>query len=148
MKLYSYQLPRGSRSDIRLDLWRDLNQYLYHPALPMLILDRRYGDDRAGQGKPILGNKTRIIIDDREKKEFTKSYTISRSEIGRIDIEATIFKSNVTQKEFINSKSVIFTRNGQVHGFLGRSFVSQDLGLPMLRLFATTGRLHRSTDEL
>lgn len=27
VKLYSYQLP--SRSDITLDLWRDLNQFLY-----------------------------------------------------------------------------------------------------------------------
>jgi hypothetical protein len=33
IKLYSYGLPRGSSSAIVWDLWRLLNQYLYHPDL-------------------------------------------------------------------------------------------------------------------
>ncbi len=42
VKLYSYKLPKGSRSDITLDLWRDLNQFLYSPALPFLLVERRF----------------------------------------------------------------------------------------------------------
>jgi len=133
VKMYSYQLPRGSRSDIRLDLWRDLNQYLYQPALPMLLVERRYGDKREGQGKPILGNKTRIVIDDRDKKEKTVSLSFHTNEIGNVAIEATVFKHHVKQQEFIKGKAVIFTVNGQVHGFLPRSFISQTLGFSMLR---------------
>ena len=30
VKLYSYQLPKGTQSNIERDLWRDLNQFLYH----------------------------------------------------------------------------------------------------------------------
>ncbi len=74
VKLYSYHLPRGSRSDITFDLWRDLNQFLYQPALPLLLIEKRYGHSRTRESKLeskiVLGNKARIIIDDREKKEM------------------------------------------------------------------------------
>jgi hypothetical protein len=80
-----------------------------------------------------LGNKTRIVIDDRDKKEKTISLSMRTKEIGLIDIEATVFKYDVEQKEFIKDKAIIFTVNGQVHGFLPRSFTSQELGFSMLR---------------
>jgi len=133
VKLYSYQLPRGSRSDIRLDLWRDLNQYLYQPALPILTVERRFGDKRESQGKIVLGNKTRIVIDDRDKKEKTVSLSFKTKEIGTISIEATVFKHDVQQQEFVKDKAIIFTLNGQIHGFLPRAFISQELGFSMLR---------------
>lgn len=136
VKLYSYQLPRGSKSDITLDLWRDLNQFLYQPALPFLVVERRFdgrGSASKHESKLVLGNKTRIVIDDREKKELTKPFNLTTKEIGRVDIEATVFKFDVEQKEFVKDKAVVFTINGQVQGFLPRSFVSQELGLPMLR---------------
>jgi hypothetical protein len=137
IKLYSYQLPRGSRSDVTFDLWRELNQFLYQPALPLLVVERRFGRtqniDTKHESKTVLGNKTRIVIDDREKKEKTISLQIINAVMGQVDIEATAFKPDVERKEFINDKAVIFTVNGQVHGYLPRRFISEDLGLPMLR---------------
>ena len=137
VKMYSYQLPRGSRSDITLDLWRDLNQFLYQPALPLLLVERRFrgGGTRESkhESKLVLGNKTRIIIDERGKKEKTISMNIATAEMGRVNIEATVFQPDVEQKEFVKDKAVVFSLNGQVHGFLPRRFISEDLGLPMLR---------------
>lgn len=136
VKLYSYQLPRGSRSDITLDLWRDLNQFLYQPALPFLVIERRFGgraSESKHESKLVLGNKTRIVIDERAKKEKTKSYNITTKEMGRVDVEATVFKHDVEHTEFVKDKAVVFTLNGQVQGFRPRSFVSQELGLSMLR---------------
>ncbi|RKZ30730.1 hypothetical protein DRQ36_04495 [bacterium] len=132
VKLYSYQLPTGSRSDIQLGLWRDLNQYLYRPALPILLYEKR-GFKGKTQSKLMLGNKTRIVIDERDKKEITIPLSIETKKMGRVDIEATVFKHGVKQTEFVRDKAVIFTMNGQVHGSEKRSFISRDLGLQMLR---------------
>ncbi len=132
VKLYSYGLPRGSTSSIVWDLWRDLNQYLYHPALPFIVYEKR-GYDKKTPSKPVLGNKIRLTLDERDKKEKTITLSMSGSEIGKIDVEVHIFSTHVNQKEFIGNKSIIFTLNGQVHGFFGRSFISQELGFPLLR---------------
>lgn len=140
IKLYSYELPRGSKSDITLDLSRDLNQYLYHPAIPFLIYENREGF-KSGKNekgrtptKPILGNKTRISLDDRDKVQQVISFSIEEpNTLGEIPIEVIVFKSGESQRDFIGNKSIIFTQNGQVHGFYGRSFVSKDLNLPLLK---------------
>jgi hypothetical protein len=140
VKLYSYELPRGSKSDITLDLSRDLNQYLYHPAIPFLIFENREGfksgEKERGRTptKPILGNKTRISLDDRDKVQQVISYSIDEpNTLGEIPLEVVVFKSSDSQRDFIGNKSIIFTQNGQVHGFYGRSFVSKDLNLPLLK---------------
>ena len=131
---FSYGLPRGSRSSILWDLWRDFNQYLYHPALPFLVYEKRYPVDRTKTpSKPVLGNRTRLTLDDRDKKEKTITISISDSKIGEVPIEVHVFQQGVDQKEFINSKAVVFSQNGQVHGFFPRSFISQDLGFSLLR---------------
>ncbi|MFQ5688348.1 MAG: hypothetical protein ACE5GV_17000 [Candidatus Scalindua sp.] len=58
---------------------------------------------------------------------------IEKSEIGTVNIEATVFKHGISQTEFIKDKAVIFTLNGQVHGSRPRGFISKSLGLSMLR---------------
>lgn len=133
VKLYSYQLPRGSRSDVTLDLWRDLNQYMFHLPLPISVYEKR---DYSGKtpSKPVLGNRTRITIDSRDKIETSISFNIPKEEgLGEIPIEVIIFKATVDHGEFIKNKSIIFTQNGQVHGFEGQSFISQDLGFSLLK---------------
>lgn len=133
VKLYSYQLPRGSRSDITLDLWRDLNQYLFHLALPISVYEKR---DYSGKSssKVVLGNRTRITIDSREKITKVISFHIPKEAgLGEIPIEVIVFNTDVDHGEFIKNKSIIFTQNGQVHGFEGQSFISQDLGYSLLK---------------
>lgn len=133
VKLYSYQLPRGSRSDFTLDLWRDLNQYMYHLPLPISVYEKR---DYAGKtpSKPVLGNRTRIIIDSRDKVEKIIEFSIPKeSGLGDISIQVIIFKNEVPHNDFIKNKSIIFTQNGQVHGSEGQSFVSQSLGFSLIK---------------
>lgn len=132
IKLYSYGLPRGSRSYLTWDLWRDLNQYLYHPALPFLVYEKRWPNQKT-PSKPVLGNKIRLILDEREKKEKTITISISDSKIGEVPIEVHVFQPTVDQKEFVDNRAVVFTVNGQVHGFLPRTFVSHELGFSLLR---------------
>jgi hypothetical protein len=133
VKMYSYQLPRGSRSDLTLDLWRDLNQYLYHLPLPLSVYEKR---NYAGKtpNKPVLGNETRILMDSRDKVEKRIDFLISKeSGLGEIPIQVIVFKSDVSHSEFIKNKSIIFTQNGQVHGSEGQSFISQNLGMSLIK---------------
>lgn len=133
VKLYSYQLPRGSRSDITWDLWRDLNQYMFNLPLPIIVYETRYTKNKTPD-KPLLGNRTRIAIDDRNKVEKIIQFNIPKnSEVGEVNIEAILFNDDVDHGEFIKNKSIIFTLNGQVHGFEGQSFVSQELGFSLLK---------------
>ena len=134
VKLYSYGLPRGSRSLVTFDLWRDLNQYLYHPALPFIVYEKRYDiEKQKTPSKPILGNKIRLTLDEREKKEKTLTISTSNNLFGEIFIEIHVLKPNVDHKEFINKKSVVFTYNGQVQASLPRTFITQELGYSLLR---------------
>jgi len=133
VKMFSYQLPRGARSDVTLDLWRELNQLLYHPALPFIVFEKRNYRSKTPD-KPVLGNKTRIFLDEREKKEHpTKAFTFENKEMGMVNIEVTVFRASVEQREFIGEKPVVFTINGQAQGWLPRRFISQELGFSMLR---------------
>lgn len=135
VKLYSYQLPRGSKSDLTLDLWRDLNQYMYHLPLPISVYEKR---DYAGKSpsKAVLGNRTRIIIDSRDKVEKIIEFLIPKeSGLGNIPIQVIIFKNEVPHNEFIKNKSIIFTQNGQVHGSEGQSFISQSLGFSLIKQY-------------
>lgn len=133
VKLYSYQLPRGSRSDLTLDLWRDLNQYMYHLPLPISVYEKR---DYAVKtpNKIVLGNRTRILIDSRDKVEKIIEFSLSKeSGLGNIPIQVIIFKNEVPHNDFIKNKSIIFTQNGQVHGSEGQSFISQNLGFSLIK---------------
>ena len=135
VKLYSYQLPRGSRSDVTLDLWRDLNQYMYHLPLPISVYEKRNYKGKT-PNKPVLGNRTRIIIDSRDKVEKIIPFSIPKqSGFGEINIEVIIFKNDVPHTDFIKNKSIIFTLNGQVHGSDGQSFISQNLGFSLIKQY-------------
>lgn len=133
IKLYSYQLPRGSRSDITLDLWRDLNQYMYHLPLPISVYEKRNYAVKT-PSKTVLGNRTRILIDSRDKVEKIIEFSIPlNSGLGDIPIQVIIFKNEVPHGDFIKNKSIIFTQNGQIHGSEGQSFISQRLGFSLIK---------------
>ncbi len=128
IKLYNYDLPRPS--DITLDLWRDLNRYLYAPYLPILLYEKRNFKGKSPD-KLMLGNRLRLMIDDRKLKEKTFSINITTDGI-HIPGEITVFKENVDKNEFVGKMAVIFSINGQVHDHLSNSFITHTVKLPYL----------------
>lgn len=133
VKLYSYQLPRGSRSDATLDLWRELNSIMYHLPIPVLIYEKRpYGGK--SDSKPVLGNRSRISIDSRDMVEKSLNLSLKIDEkIPPVDIIITIFKEKESAKGFVRKKPVIFTVNGQVHAYEGIPFISSKLNLQLFK---------------
>jgi len=134
VKMYDYQLPPGTRSNITLDLWRELNRNLYLSALPALLYDLRFTKGHVTSGKILLGNKTRILVDENEKVELTSIIEdVDFQKAGLLNIEYTVFKADAlkTKDEFTSDKKAIFfTVNGQTHATLPRSFIKSKVRLP------------------
>lgn len=141
IKLYSYDLPPGSRSVISRDLNQSINEYLHNPALPIYIIDRkeRYPYD-IGLERVMFGLSNRI--QDQSSKYVDRQITIDitgNREIGNIKVYATLFKlrsENKSVKEFKttiqneffkNNMSVAFSLNGQVHGNYTSEFITRAL---------------------
>ena len=129
IKLYSYDLPEGSRSVISRDLNQSINEFLFEPALPIYTIDtkERYPDDRNLQ-RELYGLKRRLEQEDSKYVEdyFSEEYT--DKQIGQTKITCYVFKSRVDGKSvkesrdsirrefFKKNMSVLFSLNGQVHG--------------------------------
>lgn len=130
IKLFSYQLPHGSQSLINFALWQDLNQYLYKPALPMILSEQRNQNTRKRQ--ILLGNYTRIETDKKDNVEKTIFISKNNEDFGKIEITITVFKDKNAAKTFVKGMPVLFTLNGQTNGTLPGAFISNDLGFKFL----------------
>ncbi|MCK4764942.1 MAG: hypothetical protein KAW12_22270 [Candidatus Aminicenantes bacterium] len=148
IKLYSYDLPAGSRSVISRDLNQSLNEYLFEPALPLFTIDQkeRYPDDKNLE-RDLYGLKRRLEEDSSRYVEdyFVEEY--SNKEIGKVKITCYIFKTKIAGKNireskesirrefFKNNMSVLFSLNGQVHGHYTSEFITRALKYQLLKDF-------------
>jgi len=146
IKLYSYDLPSGSRSVISRDLNQSLNEYLFSPALPILTVDTstRYPDDRNLE-RDLFGLQRRLEEDNSKYVQAFFSDEVNDAEIGTLKVTSYVFNAraegksskdtrNTIQREFFkNRMSVIFSMNGQVHGHLTSEFITRSLKFPLLK---------------
>ena len=146
IKLYSYDLPAGSRSVISRDLNQSINEYLFKPALPILTVDRkeRYPDDRNLE-RDLYGLKRRLELDNKKYIEdyFSEDYTDAL--FGKTKVTCYVFKNKIEgktvketkesiQREFFKTNmSVIFSLNGQVHGYYTAEFITRTLKMNLLK---------------
>ena len=149
IKLYSYDLPSGSRSVISRDLNQSLNEYLFKPALPILTVDtkERYPDDRNLE-RPLFGLKRRLEKEDYKYIEDHFS-DIFKDELfgtnGQINVTCYVFRNKVGDKSvketrktigdefFKNNMAVLFSVNGQVHGHYTSEFITRSLKMNLLK---------------
>lgn len=146
IKLYSYDLPSGSRSVISRDLNQSINEFLFDPALPILTVDRkeRYPDDRNLE-RDLYGIKRRLEKDDNKYIEDYFSENFNEENIGPFKASCYVFKSRVDDKNvketketiqrefFKNNMSVLFSVNGQVHGHFTSEFITRSLKFNLLK---------------
>ncbi|WP_208608084.1 hypothetical protein, partial [Psychrobacter piechaudii] len=139
IQLYSFQPAHGNKGNISTDLYRSFNQYFYDLPLPFLVYDTRY--DLKIDNKVIKGNRNRIDDDTNNNVERTISLVLEtdldvNNSYFKIPVNITVFKiqtNNEQDRQYIGNKNLIFTLNGQVHGYEGQSFISKDLGFPLLK---------------
>jgi len=146
IKLYSYNLPTGSRSVISRDLNQSINEYLFQPALPIYTIDtkERFPLDRNLQ-RDLFGLKHRLEHDNNKYINETFSEKINDSSIGTFKVTVYVFKYKIGEKNikdsksairrefFKNNMSVIFSLNGQVHGNYTSEFITRSLKFTLLK---------------
>jgi len=146
IKLYSYDLPAGSRSVISRDLNQSINEYLFEPALPILTVDRkeRYPEDRNLE-RELYGLKRRLEQDENKYIDDFFSETYTDDLFGHTRVTSYVFKNKIEgktvketketiQREFFkNNMSVIFSLNGQVHGYYSSEFITRSLKMNLLK---------------
>ena len=149
IKLYSYDLPAGSRSVISRDLNQSINEYLFSPALPVFTIDKaeRYPDDRNLQ-RALYGLKRRLEEEDNRDNRYVDPFfseDIHDQEIGNIKVSCYVFKPRVDEKPvkdtratirrefFKNNMSVLFSIDGQVHGHYTSEFITRSLKFHLLK---------------
>ncbi len=146
IKLYSYDLPEGSRSVISRDLNQSINEFLFEPALPIYTIDKpeRYPHDKA-LARELFGLKRRLEQDDSKYVESSFSEEFESAEIGQMKVTCYVFKNTVEgkmvretretiEREFFkNNMSVVFSVNGQVHGHYTSEFITRSLKMPLLK---------------
>lgn len=146
IKLYSYDLPSGSRSVISRDLNQSINEYLFYPALPIFTIDKqdRYPDDRNLQ-RELFGLKRRLEEDGGKYVDQFFSENVDDEEMGRLQITCYVFRpradgrsaketrETIRREFFKNGMSVLFSVNGQVHGHYTSEFTTRSLKLPLLK---------------
>ena len=147
IKLFSYDLPEGSRSVISRDLNQSINEYLFDPALPVFTIDKpeRYPKDRNLQ-RHLYGLKRRLEEDEsRRYVDQSFSEEIEDAEIGRIRVKCYVFKARsgdrsvketretIRREFFKNNMSILFSVHGQVHGHYTSEFITRSLKFPLLK---------------
>jgi hypothetical protein len=146
IKLYSYDLPEGSRSVISRDLNQSINEFLFEPALPVYTIDKpeRYPNDK-NLARELFGLKRRLEQDDSKYVESSFSEDYESAEVGQMKVTCYVFRNTVegkTVKEtretierefFKNNMSVVFSMNGQVHGHYTSEFITRSLKMPLLK---------------
>ncbi|WP_430410858.1 hypothetical protein [Kordia sp.] len=145
IKMYSYQFPKGY-SGFAQDLNQSVNEFLFSPALPMLTKDteKRYPNNKV-LSKDLFGLKRRLT----EEKDIYISDSFSENYkdelFDRMKVSCYVFKTKVREYDLKKSKEVIqkryfknnmrvmFSMNGQVHGFYTSEFISRSLKFNLLK---------------
>jgi len=145
IKMYSYQFPKGY-SGFAQDLNQSINEFLFDPALPMLTKDNalRYPNNKV-LTNDLFGLKRRL-----EKEEdiyisesFSEEYQddlfgtmkvscfVFKTKVKDFDLKKT--KDEIQRRYFKNGMRVMFSMNGQVHGYYTSEFITRSLKLNLLK---------------
>ena len=145
IKMYSYQFPKGY-SGFAQDLNQSINEFLFRPALPVYTKDtpERYPNNKVLTNH-LFGLKRRLqkeknkyisehfseIYEDDLFGEMKVSCYVFKPKIGKFDLKKS--KDEIQRNYFKNGMSVMFSMNGQVHGYYTSEFITRSLKLNLLK---------------
>lgn len=145
IKLYSYQLPSSSSSDISRDLNQSINEYLFKPALPIFTIEKKERYPKSSLFRELYGLKRRLEKTDNKYIEEFFSEKGEFDQIGNMYVTCYVFKPKIEGKSvkeskeaikrefFKNNMSVLFGMNGQVHGHYTSEFITRSLKMSLLK---------------
>lgn len=149
IKLYSYQFPSGY-SGFAQELRQSITEYLFNPALPIYTVDKkeRYPNNKVLEAD-LYGLKRRLEDELKNEngyiEESFSSNLMGDDLFGDAKVMCYVFKTRHRDKDvkktrediqrnfFKNNMTVLFSINGQVHGFYTSEFVSRSLKMSLLK---------------
>ena len=126
IKLYEYNIGPGLRTNILFDLYNRLSLLMPSLGLPIRLYERRSGYTGHTFETTLSGLTVRLEEDKRENLEdgFPTSATIT---INGQNLKVLMFAFKRKQKEkYAKNEGVVFSINGQTHGFLTNSFFTRN----------------------
>ena len=123
IKLYDYRMPGGLKTSIILDLNYKISLLLPRVGLPIRFYEQR-GYTAHSAETTMAGLKVRLDEDSRENIELSfRNPPASHFYINnqKFNYVIYVFKDGKS-KNYRNNEGLIFTYNGQAHGFLPISF--------------------------
>jgi hypothetical protein len=125
IKIWNYKLQRGLKSIATLDLRYELERYLQEPVLPIRICERRPGY-RAHSYDTTASGLATVLEDKPENVEFSDTSPLKVLNVGDVHIRVVIIRENPEQETSDRYPAgIFFTVNGQLHGELGKGFISR-----------------------
>lgn len=124
IKLFEYKIGAGLRSNIQFDLYYKLSLLMPQIALPIRIYERRKFPGHSHETN-LSGLSVRVDEDrsDNIEDNFPISGTMKVSG-QKLKYSIYVFKKG-KHENFTKEEGIIFTINGQTHGFLSKSFFNR-----------------------
>lgn len=133
IKFFEYKIGPGLRTNILFDLYNKLSVLMPQVALPIKLYERRKGYKGNSFETVLSGLSVRVDEDRSENIEENFPTSGSMSVNGqKMKYSIYVFKKAKHEK-FTKDEGIVFTINGQTHGYLSKSFFTRtSVGLSYL----------------
>ncbi len=130
IKMWNYKLPGRLKTLATLDLRWALERYLQNPALPIRISERRLGY-RANYYDTTMSGMLTVIADNPQDIEigFDTGSPLELPGLGCIELRLIVLKDTADRDNKKYATGIFFNVNGQLHGELGKDFISKKTNL-------------------
>lgn len=125
IKFFEFKIGPGLKTNILFDLYNKLSLLMPHIALPLKLYERRHGYKGNSFETVLSGLSVRVDEDRSENIEenFPTTGTMMVS-AQQMKYSIYVFKKNKHEK-FTKDEGIVFTINGQTHGYLSKSFFNR-----------------------
>ncbi len=133
IKFFEYKIGPGLRTNILFDLYNKLSVLMPQVALPIKLYERRKGY-RGNSFETVLSGLS-VRVDEDRSENIEENFPTSGSMTvngQKMKYSIYVFKKGKHEK-FTKDEGIVFTINGQTHGYLSKSFFTRSsVGLSYL----------------
>ena len=133
LKMYNYKIGAGLRSPVILNLYYKLSILMPQLALPIRMYERR--DYTANTHETTLSGLSVRVDEDRSENVENGFPTSGNMTVSGQSMKYSIYAfKRDKHKNYATDEGVVFTINGQTHGYLSKAFFSrQKVGMSYLQ---------------
>lgn len=125
IKFFEYKIGPGLKTNILFDLYNKLSLLMPHIALPVKLYERRNG--YTGNSFETVLSGLSVRVDEDRSNNIEENFPTSGSMTvagQKMKYSVYVFKKGKHEK-FTKDEGIVFTINGQTHGFLSKSFFNR-----------------------